>query len=59
MTVEEKNQLDELLDKLSKEKCEIERGISGTCSIDCPFYISGAYGGECAIETISYNLKIN
>ena len=57
MTEEEKNILSDSLDKLSSEKCEIEIGISSTCSIDCPFFINGAYGVECAIGIVSYNLN--
>ncbi len=53
MTEEERNNLNKLLEKLSNEKCEIERGISSICSTDCPFYINGAYGGECAIGIVS------
>ena len=57
MTEEEKNILSDSLDKLSSEKCEIEIGISSTCSIDCPFFINGAYGGECAIGIVYNNLN--
>ena len=56
MTEKEKNNLDKLLDKLYEEKCEIEIGISSSCSIDCPFYINGAYGGACAISIVSENI---
>lgn len=52
MTEKEKKQLQELLNILSKEKCDIERGIESTCYTDCPFYINGAYGGECAIGIV-------
>lgn len=52
MTEKDKEQLNELLEKLTKEKCDIEKGIENTCYIDCPFYINGAYGGECAIEIV-------
>ena len=57
MTEEEKNILSDSLAKLSSEKCEIEIGISSTCSSDCPFFINGAYGGECAIGIVSDNLN--
>lgn len=56
MTEKEKNNLDKLLDKLYEEKCEIKRGISSSCSIDCPFYINGDYGGECALGIVSDNI---
>lgn len=49
MTKEENNKLSELLNVLENEKCDIKQGKSNTCYIDCPFYIDGAYGGECAI----------
>ena len=52
MTDEEKNKLSELLDKLTKEKCDVERGISSTCCTDCSFHIDGAYGGKCAIGIV-------
>lgn len=52
MTEKEKKQLNELLDRLSKEKCDIEKGIESTCYTDCLFYINGAYGGECAIGIV-------
>lgn len=52
MTKEEKDNLSELLDALAKERCDIKRGKSDTCYIDCPFYIDGAYGGECAISIV-------
>lgn len=57
MTEKQKKQLDDLLEKLLKEKCGIELGIDSTCSIDCPIYINGAYGGECAIETVLDSLN--
>lgn len=52
MTAEEKDKLSELLDKLAKEKCDVERGISSTCCTDYLFYIDGAYGGACAIGIV-------
>lgn len=52
MTKEEKNNLSELLDVLAKERCDVERGISNSCYIDCPFYVDDAYGGECAIGIV-------
>jgi hypothetical protein len=53
MTKEEKDNLSELLDVLAKEKCDVERGMSNSCYIDCPFYVDGAYGGECAIGIVN------
>jgi hypothetical protein len=52
MTENETILLRDLLDKLSEEKCEVGKGISDTCSVDCEFYINGSYGGECAIERV-------
>lgn len=52
MTEEYKEELYELLDILLKEKCNVEKGIGNTCYTDCPFYINGAYGGECAIGIV-------
>lgn len=50
-------QLQSLLDKLSAEKCPIERKVSSTCDLDCPFYTSGSYGRECAIDIVSEGIK--
>lgn len=56
MTEHQNETLDKLLDKTLSEKCEREKGISSTCSIDCPYYIDGAYGGECAIGIVQENI---
>lgn len=57
MSTKEMKQLQSLLDKLSAEKCPIEQKVSSTCDLDCPFYISGSYGGECAIGIVSEGIN--
>lgn len=57
MSTKEMEQLQSLLDKLSAKKCPIERKVSSTCDLDCPFYTSGSYGRECAIDIVSEGIK--
>lgn len=54
MNEEEKNQLDELLDRLYEEKCPKKKNTFSSCS-NCPFYVESFYEGICTIENVQNN----
>lgn len=31
----------------------------GDCSIDCPYYISGSYGRECALDVVMSQVSLD
>lgn len=31
----------------------------GDCSIDCPYYITGSYGKECALSTVMSQISLD